>query len=500
MAQPAAVGKASVRNMTEGSPVSLILRFALPIFISQVFQQLYSTADVYIVGKFLGTNAFAAVSSSGTLIMLLTSLFIGTSMGAGVAISKYFGAGDYESVSRAIHTNLAFGIVSGAALTLVGVLLTPTFLVWMNTDAQVMPEAVEYFRYYFLGVLATVLYNMCASALNALGDSRRPLHYLIISSLTNIALDLLFIGAFHWGVWAAAVATVISQTVSFVLCLRHLLRKGEVYTVTPRNIRLHGDMLREIVRYGLPSGIQNCVIGLANVIVQSQINSFGMLAMAAYGAHTKVEGFAFLPITSFTMACTTFVGQNLGMYIARRKGGADEVRLRVSGCGHIVTVQVDLKAGTARAEMPCPRSVARVTAGGHEGTLVDLGGIAHFVVEGVAPDEDFFRAAESVFAGIPALDACGVIFLDAEKRRMTPLVKVIETGSLVWEGSCGSGSVACAVAQSERIMNGGFSCEYAQPAGRVRASVERQNGQVIAAHIGGLVTLDEPTVITLGEG
>ena len=313
MPQPiAAKPGLTVRNMTEGNPIPLILRFALPIFISQVFQQLYSTADVYIVGKFLGTNAFAAVSSSGTLIMLLTSLFIGTSMGAGVAISKYFGAGDYENVSRAIHTNLAFGVIAGAGLTLVGVLFTPTFLVWMNTDAQVMPQAVEYFRYYFLGVLATVLYNMCAGALNALGDSRRPLPYLIISSVTNIALDLLFIGAFHWGVWSAAVATVIAQTVSFLLCLRHLLRKGEVYTVTPRSIRIHGDMLREIVRYGLPSGIQNCVIGLANVIVQSQINSFGMLAMAAYGAHCKVEGFAFLPITSFTMACTTFVGQNLG--------------------------------------------------------------------------------------------------------------------------------------------------------------------------------------------
>lgn len=168
----------TVQNMTEGSPVSLILRFALPIFISQVFQQLYSTADAFIVGKYLGTNAFAAVSSSGTLIMLLTSLFIGTAMGAGVAISKYFGAGDYENVSRAIHTNLAFGIVSGTLLTLIGVFLTPTFLVWMNTDAQVMPQAVEYFRYYFLGVLATVLYNMCTSILNALGDSRRPLHYL----------------------------------------------------------------------------------------------------------------------------------------------------------------------------------------------------------------------------------------------------------------------------------------------------------------------------------
>lgn len=302
----------TVQNMTEGSPVSLILRFALPIFISQVFQQLYSTADAFIVGKYLGTNAFAAVSSSGTLIMLLTSLFIGTAMGAGVAISKYFGAGDYENVSRAVHTNLAFGIVSGTLLTLIGVFLTPTFLVWMNTDAQVMPQAVEYFRYYFLGVLATVLYNMCTSILNALGDSRRPLHYLIISSLVNIALDLLFIGAFRWGVWSAAVATVLSQGTSCVLCLIHLLKKGEVYTVTPHNIRFHTGMLGEIVRYGLPSGIQNCVIGLANVIVQSQINSFGMLAMAAYGAHCKIEGFAFLPITSFTMACTTFVGQNLG--------------------------------------------------------------------------------------------------------------------------------------------------------------------------------------------
>ena len=304
--------KQTVQNMTEGSPVSLILRFALPIFISQVFQQLYSTADAFIVGKYLGTNAFAAVSSSGTLIMLLTSLFIGTAMGAGVAISKYFGADDYENVSRAIHTNLAIGIVSGAILTVIGVFLTPTFLIWMNTDAQVMPQAVEYFRYYFLGVLATVLYNMCTSILNALGDSRRPLHYLIVSSLINIALDLLFIGVFRWGVWSAAVATVLSQGTSCVLCLIHLLKKGEVYTVTPRNIRFHASMLSEILRYGLPSGVQNCVIGLANVIVQSQINSFGMLAMAAYGAHCKIEGFAFLPITSFTMACTTFVGQNLG--------------------------------------------------------------------------------------------------------------------------------------------------------------------------------------------
>ena len=189
-----------------------------------------------------------------------------------------------------------------------------------------------------------------------------------------------------------------------------------------------------------------------------------------------------------------------GMYIASQRGGLSEVRLRVSGYDHVVTARVDLRAGTARAEMPCPRSVQRVTAGGREGTLVDLGGIAHFVVENVEPSEEFFRAAEGVFSGLPNLDACGVIFLDAQERRMTPLVKVIETGSLVWEGSCGSGTVACAVAQSGHMTNGGFSCEYAQPAGRVRASVERQNGQVIAAHIGGPVTLGEPTVIELNEG
>ena len=188
-----------------------------------------------------------------------------------------------------------------------------------------------------------------------------------------------------------------------------------------------------------------------------------------------------------------------GMYIARQKGGASEVKLRVSGCDHVVTAQVDLEAGTARAEMPCPRSVQRITVNGHEGTLVDLAGIAHFVVEGVKPSEEFFRAVEPVFSGITGLDACGVIFLDAETHRMTPLVKVIDTNSLVWEGSCGSGSVACAVAQSEGMQSGGFSCEYTQPAGKVRASVERQNGRIIAAAIGGPVALGEVMCIDLPE-
>lgn len=309
-------------DLTVGSPYGRIVRFALPLFFSQLFQQLYNTIDALIVGRFLGTEALAAVSSSGTLIFLMVSLFEGTTNGAGIVISRYFGAGDKAMVSRAVHTNLAFGFLAGLFLTVAGVLLTPVLLVWMNTDPAVLPEAVSYFRYYFLGVMAMALYNNCKSIMNAVGDSRRPLLYLIVSSCLNVVLDLVFIGLLGWGVWSAAVATVLAQSVSLVLSLRHLTRKGEVFSVELRKVRLHRDMLGEILRYGLPAGIQNSVISLANVMVQSQINSFGKFATAAYGSHTKIEGFAFLPIMSFTQAISTFVSQNLGAraYDRAKKG------------------------------------------------------------------------------------------------------------------------------------------------------------------------------------
>ncbi len=312
----------NVLDMTSGNPCSLILQFTMPILLSQVFQQLYNTADAFIVGKYLGTNALAAVTSSGNLIFLLVSFFMGLAMGGGVVISRYFGARDERQVSRSVHTMIAFGLVSGVLLTIVGVLFTPAFLIWMRTDPEVMPEAVEYFRYYFLGAIAMVMYNVCRSIMNALGDSKRPLYYLIFSSLVNIILDLLFIGGFHQGVWAAAAATVISQAASVALCMIYLLRKGNIYTVEIRSIRFHKAILSEILRYGLPSGVQNSVIAFANVIVQSQINSFGKLAMAGYGVHAKIEGFVFLPVTSFNMATTTFISQNLGarMYDRAKKG------------------------------------------------------------------------------------------------------------------------------------------------------------------------------------
>ena len=312
----------STMDMTRGKPWRLITAFAIPVLLSQVFQQLYNTADALIVGRFLGDEALAAVSSSGTLIFLIISFFTGMSMGASVTISRYFGAGDYARVSRAIHTNVLLAILCGIVLTVFGVALTPTFLRWMGTDPDVLPEAISYFRYYFFGILAVVMYNTCKGIMNALGDSRRPLYYLILSSLVNIVLDLLFIAVFHWGVWSAAAATTISQAVSMVLCLIHLTKKGTIYQVRLRDLRLDREMLGQIFRYGLPSGVQNSVIGFANVIVQSNINSFGKLAMAAYGAYSKLEGYAFLPVTSFTMALTTYVSQNLGAgeYDRAKKG------------------------------------------------------------------------------------------------------------------------------------------------------------------------------------
>lgn len=312
----------NLKDLTKGNPYRIIAEFALPIFLSQLFQQLYNTADSLIVGQSLGTNALAAVSSSGNLIFLLVSFFEGMFIGAGVVISNYFGAGNREKVSRAVHTTVTFGLVSGILLTVIGMVFTPTFLSWMNTDRAVMPDAVEYFRYYFAGALALVMYNVFRGIMTAAGDSKHPLYYLIFSSVMNVALDLLFVSVFRWGVWSAAFATVISQFASVVLCAVRLIKHGGDITVNVRKLRIHRDMLYKIIKYGFPSGVQNSVIGFANVIVQSQINTFGKIATAAYGSQSKIEGFAFLPIISFNTAITTFISQNLGAkeYERAKKG------------------------------------------------------------------------------------------------------------------------------------------------------------------------------------
>ena len=289
-----------------------MLLFALPIFLGNLFQQFYNTFDSWVVGRFLGDKALAAVSSSGSLILLMIGFFNGIAMGAGVIIARFFGAKDGDSLSKAIHTDLAMGLVIGVFLTVLGVSFTPTILRWMNTPADVLPESISYFRYYFLGALFTVMYNICVGILHALGDSRHPLYYLMISTCVNIVLDLLFVGALGMGVGAAAMATTLSQGLSAAMCFIRLLRLQGAGKVEIRKIRFHAESLRMIVRLGLPSGVQNSVISLANLVVQTNINGFGSAAMAGCGSYSKIEGFAFLPVSCFTMALSTFVGQNLG--------------------------------------------------------------------------------------------------------------------------------------------------------------------------------------------
>ena len=302
----------SGQSMLSGPIWKGLLAFAWPIFLGQLFQQLYNTADTLIVGNFISKEALAAVSSSGNLIFMLTGLLGGIAMGGGVLIAKFFGAKDYQSLQRAIHTGLAFALLGGVILTLLGVFLAPVILRWMGTPPTVLPNSVAYFRTYFLGALPSFFYNVCVGILQAVGDSRHPLLYLIISSILNVLLDLLFVAVFGWGVAAAAAATVIAQTVSALLCLLQLLRGDPIYRVNLRKIRLHRDLLGMLLKIGIPSGIQNCAISLANVIVQANINNFGADAMAGCGSYAKVEGFAFLPVTCFSMGLATFVGQNLG--------------------------------------------------------------------------------------------------------------------------------------------------------------------------------------------
>lgn len=313
----------STKLLTEGKPWKVLVSFAFPIFLSQLFQQLYNTADSWIVGNFLGKEALAAVNSSGSLIYLLISFFVGASMGAGVVISRYFGAGDAERVSKAVHTNAVFSFICGVVLSVFGVLMTPQILHWMGVPDDVLPSSAAYLRWYFLGSVPVVLYNSMKGVMNAVGDSRRPLYYLIVSSVLNVVLDLLFVGLLGLGVEWAAIATVLSQTVSAVLCLIQLTRKGTVYRLEWKKLRMDRESLKEIVKYGIPTGVQNSVIGFANVLVQTHINSFGALAMAACGAYSRIEGFVFLPIMSFSMALTSFIGQNLGAkQYDRAKAGA----------------------------------------------------------------------------------------------------------------------------------------------------------------------------------
>ena len=298
--------------MTEGVIWKEILLFSIPLLLGNLFQQLYNAVDSVVVGNYIGAQALAAVGSSAPVINLLVSFFMGLAVGAGVIISRYFGARKKEELHIAVHTSLALTFAAGLVMTLIGVLISPYVLQWVGTPSDVMNSSVLYLRIYFLGILSVMVYNMGSGILRAVGDSRNPLYFLIVSSVTNIILDMLFVIVFHMGIAGVGWATLIAQTISAVLTMLLLMRTKEEYQVKLKHIRFHKHMLYEIVRLGLPSGLQNAIVSFSNVIVQSNINAFGSLAMAGCGSYTKIDGFAILPVMSYSMALTTFTGQNMG--------------------------------------------------------------------------------------------------------------------------------------------------------------------------------------------
>lgn len=300
------------RSMTDGPIWSNLIYFAIPLLLGSLFQQFYNTADSLIVGNFLGDNALAAVSSSSNLIVLLVDLFNGLFTGAGILVANTYGSRDRERLSSAVHTTVAFGVIVGIVLTILGNLLAPVLLRWMNTPEHVMGESLVYFRIYFSGSIAFIMYNCCTGILRNVGDSVHPLMYLVLASLINVVLDMVFVGILHWGIASVALATIISQGISAVLCFRRLCRIKTPYQVFPSKIRLYKGSIGRIMGYGIPAGVQSSVVAFANVMVQSSINIFGAKAIAGCGVGSKLQGFALLPILSISMALGTFVGQNKG--------------------------------------------------------------------------------------------------------------------------------------------------------------------------------------------
>lgn len=298
--------------MTEGSVVKNILFFSVPLILGNLLQQLYNTVDSIIVGNYVVSNALAAIGSSTSLVYLLIAFSHGVSVGAGVVISQRLGQKNKEGVQTSVHTALALAVILGIILTVGGILFSKEILLWMNTPEEVLTDAVTYLRLYSAGMVFNVVYNMAAGILNAAGNSRRSLGYLAIASVTNLILDLVFIVGMKMGIAGAAIATNIGQMISCVLAIWFLVRAQTDYKVYLNKIKIHKSTAGLIIKIGLPTGFQNMVISLSNILVQSSVNSFGANAMAGFGAYMKVDGFNVLPVTSLGMAATTFVGQNFG--------------------------------------------------------------------------------------------------------------------------------------------------------------------------------------------
>ncbi len=303
----------TINHITEGVIWKQLLLFFFPILFGTFFQQLYNAADAIIVGRFVGKEALSAVGgSTSTIIQVIIGFFIGLSSGATVIISQYYGAKRKEMVSYAVHTAIAFSILAGIVLMVVGIVTAPAVLKAMDTPADVLGPSITYLRIYYIGMIGNLIYNMGAGILRAVGDSKRPLYFLIVSCMTNIVLDLLFVVVFHMGVAGAAWATIISQALSAVLVIIVLIKTSDMHRLEVNKIRMDQRMLMRMIRIGLPAGLQSIMYSSSNVIIQASINSLGTDTVAAWTAYSKIDSLFWMIVSAFGISVTTFVGQNYG--------------------------------------------------------------------------------------------------------------------------------------------------------------------------------------------
>lgn len=316
-------------DMCSGSILPKILTFAIPLMCSSVLQLLFNAADVVVVGRFGSEHSLAAVGSTTSLINLLTNLFIGLSIGANVLVARFYGAKAIKELEDTVHTAVALSLLSGVVLTIFGMLFTRQILIWMQTPEEVLPLAATYLRIYFLGMTPMMIYNFCSSILRAVGDTKRPLYFLLASGCVNVVLNLVFVIVFHMDVVGVGLATVISQVISAVLIVRCLICEKEDYRICINKIAFHKTEMLRILQIGLPAGLQGTIFSLSNVVIQSSVNSFGPVVMAGNAAAANIEGFVYVAMNSFHQAAVSFISQNFG---AGNKKRIYQVAFRTLGC------------------------------------------------------------------------------------------------------------------------------------------------------------------------
>ena len=324
------MSRTTSRDMTKGNILSQLIIFALPLLLGNIFQLLYNTVDTIVVGNYVGKEALAAVGSTTMITNMVVFFFNGFSIGASVVIGRNFGAKDFEKLHRSIETTMSMTLMLGAFFTVFGMLMVKPMLMLMATPEDVIPDATRYLRTYMAGISGLMIYNMASGILRAVGDTRRPLYFLMFCSALNIALDIFFVVVFRLGVIGVALATIISQFISAALVILLLIKTKDIYKLTIPDLRVEKAILLQIVRVGLPAAIQSTITAVSNTFVQSYVNFFGSSVMAGWSCYNKLDQFIFLPISSMSNAATTFVSQNMGARDIKRADKGTVVAVSVS--------------------------------------------------------------------------------------------------------------------------------------------------------------------------